>query len=182
MKDGMGEIDIRSKIRNIPDFPKKGVLYRDITTLLQDPKAFRHVIKKMLDHYRGRKIDKIVAAESRGFIIGSVIAHEMRKPFVLLRKPGKLPWKKVSHKYETEYSRDSLEMHEDAIEEGDNVLLLDDLLATGGTMEASARMIENQGGKVAGIGFIIELSFLKGREKLREYDVFSLVDYNSGDE
>ncbi|MBN2042850.1 MAG: adenine phosphoribosyltransferase [Candidatus Aenigmarchaeota archaeon] len=175
-------MDIKSKIRRVPDFPKRGVVYRDITTLLQDPQAFRHVIKRMVDHYSDKGIDKIVAAESRGFIFGSVLAHELGKPFILLRKPGKLPWKTVRHEYTTEYSTDALEMHEDAIGKGDKILLLDDLLATGGTMEASVRMIEKQGGKVAGIGFIIELSFLNGRKRLEGYDVFSLVDYRSGDE
>ncbi|MEE9323644.1 MAG: adenine phosphoribosyltransferase [Candidatus Aenigmarchaeota archaeon] len=173
------KIDLRSKIRTVPHFPKEGVMFKDITTLLQDSDCFRYVIKEMLDHFKGEKIDKVVSAESRGFIFGSVMAHELHAGFVPLRKPGKLPWKKIKEEFKTEYSKDAFEVHKDSIEKGENVLLVDDLLATGGTMEAAVKLIERLGGNIIGIAILIELGFLKGREKLKKYNLFTLVNYES---
>ena len=174
-----GEImDIKSKIRTIPHFPKQGVMFKDITPLLQDPKAFRYVISQFLDYYQDKKIDIVASAESRGFIFGSVLAHEMNASFVPLRKPGKLPHKTIRQDFETEYSTDGFEIHEDAIEQGNRVLIVDDLLATGGTGKAACDLVENLGGSVVGLAFLIELSFLKGRKKLKGYDILSLVNYD----
>jgi len=172
---------IKSKIRNIPDFPKKGIMFKDITTLLKDAKALRFVIEEFMDYYDEKNIhfDKIVSAESRGFIFGAILAHELRCGFVPIRKPGKLPGKTVSHEYELEYGQDKLEIHEDALDFGDSVLIVDDLLATGGTSVAAIKLCEKLGAKVKGIAFLVELGYLHGREKLKGYDVFSLVDYDS---
>jgi len=172
-------MDLKSRIRTVPDFPKKGVVFRDITPLLSDAAAFRHVISHFADYCKGRKIDIIASAESRGFIFGSALAYELGVAFVPLRKPGKLPYKKIRQEFQTEYSTDAFEIHEDAIKKGEKVLIVDDLLATGGTAKAAASLVEKLGGKVVGLAFVIELSFLKGREKLKGYDVFSLVDYDS---
>jgi adenine phosphoribosyltransferase len=171
------KINLRSKIRTVPHFPKKGVMFKDITTLLQDSDCFRYAIKEMLEHFRGKKIDKVVSAESRGFIFGSVMAHELGAGFVPMRKPGKLPWKKIREEFKTEYSKDAFEVHEDSIKKGENVLLVDDLLATGGTMEAAIKLIERLGGNIVGIAILIELGFLKGRERIKKYDLFTLVNY-----
>lgn len=171
------KIDLKSKIRDIPHFPKHGVIFRDITTLLNDSRCFRYAVKEMIENFKDRKIDKVVSAESRGFIFGSVIAHELHVGFVPLRKPGKLPYKTIKQEYDTEYSKDAFEIHKDAIKKGENVLLVDDLLATGGTMEAAVKLIERLGGNIVGIAMLIELGFLKGREKLGKYDLFTLVNY-----
>ncbi len=171
------KIDLKSRIRTVPHFPKDGVMFKDITTLLQDSDCFRYTIKEMLKHFKGKKIDKVVSAESRGFIFGSVMAHELNAGFVPLRKPGKLPWKKIREEFKTEYSKDAFEVHEDSIEKGENVLLVDDLLATGGTMEAAIKLIERLGGNIVGIAILIELGFLKGRKRLKKYDLFSLIIY-----
>lgn len=170
-------IDVKSKIRTVPDFPKKGVMFKDITTLLQDADSFKYVINEMLKMVKGKRIDKVVSAESRGFIFGSVLAHELGAGFVPLRKPGKLPWKKLREDFDTEYSKDAFEIHEDAIAKGENVVLVDDLLATGGTMEAAAKLVERLGGSIVAIVALIELGFLGGREKLKDYDVFTIVNY-----
>ena len=171
-------IDIKEKIRTIPHFPKQGIMFKDITTLLEDPHAFRHVVRQMLNYFDGRGVTKIASAESRGFIFGAVLAHEMHAGFVPLRKPGKLPHKTIKQEFQTEYSTDAFEMHEDAIEKGDKVLIVDDLLATGGTVEAAVKLVEQVGGTVEGIAFLIELSFLKGREKIKNYDILSLINYD----
>lgn len=173
------KIDLKSKIRSIPHFPKHGVLFRDITTLLNDSRCFRYAVNGMIEHFRDERIDKVVSAESRGFIFGSVIAHELNAGFVPLRKPGKLPHETVREEYDTEYSKDALEMHRDAIKKGENVLVVDDLLATGGTTEAAVRLVEKLGGNVVGIAILIELGFLKGRERLKDYEIFTLVDYET---
>ncbi len=172
-------MDIKRIIRTVPDFPKKGIMFRDITPLLADAAAFRHVIQQFISRYKGKGIAVVASAESRGFIFGSVLAYELGVAFVPLRKPGKLPYKKLRQEFETEYSTDAFEIHEDAIRKGDRVLIVDDLLATGGTAKAAADLIERLGGKVAGIVFLIELSFLGGRKALKGYDVFSLVDYDT---
>jgi len=171
-------MDLRNKIRTIPHFPKKGVMFKDITTLLRDAHAFRHAIREMLHYFDGKGINVVASAESRGFIFGAVLAHELHAGFVPLRKPGKLPYKTLKQEYETEYSTDAFEIHEDAIEKGDKVLIVDDLLATGGTVKAALDLVEKLGGSVVGLAFLIELSFLNGRKKLKDYDIFSLIDYD----
>jgi len=172
-------MDLKEKIMNVPDFPKKGIVFRDITTLLQDPHALRHSVGLMAEHYRETKIDKVVATESRGFIFGAILAHQLETGFVPLRKPGKLPRKTIRQEFETEYSTDAFEVHEDAIEKGDDCLVVDDLIATGGTTKASCELVEKLGGNVAGVAALIEFTFLDAQEKLKGYDVFSLVQYDS---
>jgi adenine phosphoribosyltransferase len=164
-------------IRDIPDFPKPGIMFKDITPLLSNPAAFGSAVKQLAAHYRGRPIDAIAAAEARGFLFAAPLALEMQLPLVPLRKPGKLPHKTVSAKYDLEYGSAELQMHEDGISPGQRVLLLDDVLATGGTMRAGCTLIEQVGGVVAGCAFLLELGFLGGRERLAGYDVFSLVTY-----
>lgn len=171
-------MDLKNKIRNVSHFPKKGVIFRDITPLLQDPEAFRHVISEFLEYYKGKDIEVIASAESRGFIFGSVLAHEMNASFVPLRKPGKLPYKTLRQDFETEYSKDGFEIHQDAIEKGNRVLIVDDLLATGGTSKAAIDLIEQLGGSVVSLAFLIELGFLNGRNKLKGYDILSLIEYD----
>lgn len=171
-------MELKDKIRTIPHFPKQGVMFKDISTLLQDPKAFRFAIRRMLDYCEGRNINVIASAESRGFIFGAVLAHELHVPFVMLRKPGKLPHKTIRQDFQTEYSTDAFEIHEDAVKNGDKVLIVDDLLATGGTCEAAAKLVEKLGGKVTGFSFLIELAFLNGRERLKNYDVHSIIVYD----
>ena len=172
-------MDLKQIIRTVPDFPKKGIMFRDITPVLADAAAFRYVIQQFLSYCKGKSINVVASAESRGFIFGSVLAYELGVPFVPLRKPGKLPYKKIRQEFQTEYSTDAFEIHEDAIKKGDRVLIVDDLIATGGTAKAAAGLIEKLGGEVAGMAFLIELSFLHGRKKLEGYDVFSIVDYGS---
>ena len=172
-------MNLKDLVRNIPDYPKKGIMFRDIMPMLGDAQALRYVVDAMFVHYFGQKIDKVVSAEARGFIFGPAIAYHLGAGFVAVRKPGKLPHKTKSFTYELEYGTDTLAIHEDAIKPGENVLLVDDLLATGGTMAASASLCESLGAKVVGAGFVIELSFLPGREKLKKYDVFSLIKYDS---
>ncbi|MBL7100688.1 MAG: adenine phosphoribosyltransferase [Nanoarchaeota archaeon] len=172
-------MDLKLKIRDIPDFPQKGIMFRDITTLLKDPEAFKHVIQKFKEYYQDKNIDVIVGPESRGFIFGAVLAHELGVSFVPIRKPGKLPYEVEHEEYMKEYGPDKIEIHKDAIEKGQRVLIVDDLLATGGTSIAAVKLIEKLGGEVAGLAFLIELSFLKAKEKLKDYDTYSLIDYDS---
>jgi adenine phosphoribosyltransferase len=168
-------MDLKSKIRRIPEF--KGVVFWDITTLLKDKDAFRECIKKLADHFRGKHIDTVVSSEARGFIIGGTLAYELGTGFVPIRKKGKLPSKAVSLTYQKEYEADTIEIHEDAIQPGEKILLIDDLLATGGTIKANAELVEKLGGKIVGIGFLIELEYLHGREALgKKYDVFSIIN------
>ncbi|PIN99077.1 MAG: adenine phosphoribosyltransferase [Candidatus Diapherotrites archaeon CG10_big_fil_rev_8_21_14_0_10_31_34] len=171
--------DLKEKIRNIPDFPKKGIMFRDITTLLQDPKATKKAIQGMIKPFENEKIDVVIGTEARGFIFGAIIAFELGVSFVPVRKPGKLPFETEKASYEKEYGEDELEMHLDAIKKGDKVLVCDDLLATAGTAKAVKELVEKLGGEIIGFCFLIELSFLQGREKLKPYKVFSLIDYNS---
>ena len=168
---------VTQTIRDIPDFPKPGIMFKDITPLLSNPAAFGSAVKQLAAQYRGRPIDAIAAAEARGFLFAAPLALEMQLPLVPLRKPGKLPHKTVSAKYDLEYGSAELQMHEDGISPGQRVLLLDDVLATGGTMRAGCTLIEQVGGVVAGCAFLLELGFLGGRERLAGYDVFSLVTY-----
>ncbi len=172
-------MDIKSLIRAVPDFPKKGIMFRDITPVLSDAAAFRYIIQQFLNYCKGKRVGVVASAESRGFIFGSVLAYELGVSFVPLRKPGKLPYKKIRREFQTEYSTDAFEIHEDAIKEGDSVLIVDDLIATGGTAKAAAGLVETLGGQVVGFAFLIELSFLHGREKLEGYEVFSIVKYDS---
>lgn len=169
--------DIKSKIRTIPDWPKKGVMFRDITTLLKDEKGFAETCQKLVEHYKDKDIDIIVGIESRGFIFGAALAALLKKGFVPFRKKGKLPAETVCQDYQLEYGTDRIEVHKDAIRKGDRVLLVDDLLATGGTMEAACRLVEKCGGKVVGCAFVVELPDLCGRSKLEKYDVFKLVEF-----
>lgn len=170
-------MDLKTHIRNIKDFPKQGIMFRDITTLLKNPEAFNYTLELLIGFTNNLNINKVVGIESRGFIFGSILAHKLNCGFIPVRKPGKLPAEKVSILYSLEYGEDKLEMHKDAIQPGDKVLVHDDLLATGGTMNAVCQLIEKLGGEVVQISFIIELSFLKGRDKLKSYDVRSIVNY-----
>ncbi len=171
--------NFKNVIRSVPDFPKKGIVFRDITTVLKSPEAFTAAIDELCAHFTGKDIDIIVGPESRGFIFGAAMAYKMGKSFVPVRKPGKLPAETVSETYELEYGTDPIEIHKDAVNPGDKVLMIDDLLATGGTMDAACKLVEKLGGEVVGIGFLIELSFLSGRKSLQKYHVHSLVDYES---
>jgi adenine phosphoribosyltransferase len=173
-------MDLKSRIRRIPEF--KGVVFWDITTLLRDREAFGEAVKQMADHYRGKDIDVIVSSEARGFILGGALAYELGAGFVPIRKKGKLPSKAVSLTYKKEYELDTIEIHQDAIDPGQKVLIIDDLLATGGTVKANADLVEKLGGKIVGMGFLIELEYLHGREALGDkYEVFSLVKYKTSD-
>jgi adenine phosphoribosyltransferase len=169
--------DLKSYIREVPDFPKPGILFYDITTLLQHPLALRKTVDRFVWLFAERRIDKVVGIESRGFMFGPIVAYDLLAGFVPVRKPGKLPYRKVRESYSLEYGSDALEMHEDAVTRGERVLIVDDLIATGGTARATARLVESQGGVVAGFGFIIELSFLPGRAALDGYEVASLIQY-----
>jgi len=169
--------ELKKIIRDVPDFPKKGIIFKDITTLLAQGPMFKKAIDAIMAHYKGKKIDKIVAVESRGFIIGGALAYNMGVGFVPVRKKGKLPYKTVEVTYELEYGTDTLQIHEDAVKAGENVLVIDDLLATGGTAKATATLVEKIGGKVVGIAFLIDLTFLEGIKKLKGYEVFSLIQY-----
>jgi adenine phosphoribosyltransferase len=171
--------DLRNFIRDVPDFPKKGIIFKDITTLLIDPAALKQTIEHLYDLVKAKKFDKVVGIESRGFIFGSMLAERLNAGFVPLRKPGKLPAATEREVYELEYGQDSIEIHKDAISKGDRVLIHDDLLATGGTAKAAANLIEKLGGKVVSFLFLVELSFLKGRDKLSDYEIKSLIDYSS---
>src|SRR3990172_674768 len=169
---------LKSNIRNIKDFPTEGVLFKDITTLLKGPPAFSYVVDQLAKKYQQARVDVVVAVESRGFIFGGALAHQLGAGFVPVRKLGKLPGKTIEVEYELEYGRDALAIHEDAIQPGQRVLAVDDLLATGGTMAATLRLIEQLGAHVVGVAFLIELAFLKGREKLQPYPLHSLITYD----
>lgn len=170
-------MDLKTKIRTIPHFPKQGIMFKDITTLLKEPEAFRYAVQKFKEYYKDKKIDLVVGPESRGFIFGSILAHELGVGFAPIRKPGKLPAEVEREEYELEYGKDAIEIHKDAIKKGTNVLIVDDLLATGGTAGAAIRLIERLEGKVIGLAFLIELSYLNPRKKFNGYDVFSLINY-----
>ena len=172
------QLDLKSKVRRIPEF--KGVVFWDITPLLKDKLCFRECIKLLAEHYRDKAIDVIVSNEARGFIVGAALAYELGVGFVPVRKKGKLPYKCVDLTYKKEYECDTIEMHEDAISCGQKVLLIDDLLATGGTVKANIELVEKLGGKVVGIGFLIELGYLNGRKAIGgKYDVYSLINFNT---
>jgi len=170
--------ELKKYIRSIKDFPKDGIMFRDITTLLMEPEAFNKALNELILFTKKVKIDKVVGIESRGFIFGSLLAQKLDVGFILARKPGKLPAETVSATYQLEYGEDRIEMHKDAINPGDKVLLHDDLLATGGTAEAVTNLIEKLGGEVVQISFLVELSFLNGKDKLAGYDIKSLIVYD----
>jgi adenine phosphoribosyltransferase len=170
-------MDYKKLIRDVPDFPKPGILFKDLTTLWKDGKAFGAAMKDMARGWKGKRIDKVVGVESRGFIIGAALSLILGCGFVPVRKKGKLPAETISETYELEYGTDTLFMHKDAVGPGETVLIADDLIATGGTCAAACRMVEKQGAKVAGFAFLTELSFLKGREKIKGYEVRSLIQY-----
>jgi adenine phosphoribosyltransferase len=174
----MDVAELRGKIRDIKNFPTEGILFKDITTLLKDGPAWRFAVDALASQYQSERVDVVVGVESRGFIFGGAIAHQLRAGFVPVRKLGKLPGKTISVEYELEYGRDALAMHEDAIQPGQRVLAVDDLLATDGTMAATLRLIEQLGGKVVGVAFMIELALLHGRDKLKNYPVHSLIGYD----
>ena len=170
-------MDLKDKIRAIPDFPQKGILFRDITTLLKDGRAFAAAAEQFAERYRNEAFDIVAGIESRGFIVGSVLAYQLKKGFVPIRKPGKLPAPTFSAEYTLEYGTDRIEMHVDAVAPGDRVVLIDDLLATGGTMKAACELVEQAGGQVAECCFLIELAALNGRARLEGYQTFSLLVY-----
>lgn len=172
-------MELKKLIRDVPNFPKSGIIFKDITTLLKDPTGLRTAADNLYNLVKYKGITKVAGIESRGFILGSVLAEKFNVGFIPIRKPGKLPSEKIAASYSLEYGTDSIEIHKDAIAPGDKVLLHDDLLATGGTMEAAVKLIEQLGGEVVQISFIIELDFLNGREKLKKYDVQSLIHYDA---
>jgi adenine phosphoribosyltransferase len=171
------ESDLKTRLREIPNWPKKGVNFIDITTLLKDPEAFRFVIDALTAHFSKKRIDLVVGIEARGFAIGAPVAYQLGVGFVPARKKGKLPFKKLTVEYSLEYGTEFIEMHRDGIRKGQRVAIIDDLLATGGTAEATARLVEKMGGRIAGLAFIVELDFLNGRKKLQKYNLLSLVHY-----
>ncbi len=164
-------------IRDIPDFPKKGIIFKDITPLLKDPQGFMSAVDQISDYFKDKEIDMVVGAEARGFIFGPPVAFKLNAGFVPIRKPGKLPYDTEEISYELEYGTDTLQIHKDAISKGQNVLMIDDLLATGGTMSACCKLVESLGGNVAGCAYLIELCFLNGKELLNKYDCFSVIKY-----
>jgi adenine phosphoribosyltransferase len=171
-------VDLAAKIRDIPDFPKRGIVFKDIMPLLADPEALHETVERLAEFAEPRKPDVVLGAEARGFILGAALAYRLGCGFVAARKPGKLPWRTISAKYALEYGFDALELHADAIANGARVLVHDDLLATGGTARAKIDLVEQLGGTVVGLAFVIELEFLSGREKLAGYDVCSLIQYS----
>jgi adenine phosphoribosyltransferase len=175
----MTEQDLKKLIREIPDFPKPGILFYDITTLLKDAGGLRAVIDRTVEHFGGQKVDCVIGIEARGFIFAPSLAYHLGAGFVPVRKPKKLPSQVESYSYDLEYGKDTLEIHRDAVGEGHNVIIADDLLATGGTAEAVVKLVQKLGGNVVGLSFVIELEFLKGRHKLTGHDVFSLLKYQS---
>lgn len=170
-------MDLKKYVADIPDFPEPGILFRDVTPLLADKDAYRETVKRIAEFAKDKNVDVIAGPEARGFLFGCPVALELDAGFVPVRKPGKLPRETVSKKYDLEYGSNEIHMHKDSIKPGQNVLIVDDLLATGGTVDATVALIEQMGGNVVGIAFVIELEFLKGRELLKDYDVYSVLTY-----
>jgi adenine phosphoribosyltransferase len=170
-------VDLKKFIRDVPDFPKKGIVFKDITPLLKSPKAFQYLMDLWIQRYKEYSLTAIVAMESRGFIFGSALASHLGVSFIPVRKPGKLPWKTIQETYDLEYGKDTLEIHADSIAPGDKILVVDDVLATGGTAAATIKLIERSGGHVVEVCFLIDLSFLNGRQKLKSTPVFSIIQY-----
>ena len=173
----MNSTQLKSLIREIPDFPKKGILFYDITTLLKDKLGYATLIDQLSEHYVGKDIDLVLGMEARGFIFAPALAYRLNAGFVPVRKPGKLPAETAKVSYDLEYGSNTLEIHKDAIQKGQRVIIIDDLLATGGTAEATVKLAKSLGAEVAGLGFVVELDFLKGRDKLKGLDVFSILNY-----
>jgi len=171
-------MDLKEKIRVIEDFPIKGISFKDITTLLQDKEAFKYAIDSMAEHFRDKDIDLVIGPEARGFILGAPLAYAIGAGFVPVRKKGKLPYDTMSMSYELEYGSDDLEIHADAIKKGQKVVIIDDLLATGGTINSVIKLVEAAGGVISGLGFLIELTELKGRDRISDYEVVSLLKYD----
>ena len=169
--------DLKSLIREVPDFPKPGILFYDITTLLKDRKGFARLIDSLTEYYIGKDIDVVLGIEARGFIFGPALAYRLNAGFVPVRKPKKLPAEVLQWKYELEYGHDTLEVHKDSIQPGQRIVICDDLLATGGTARAAAEMVKSLGGTICGLSFVVELDGLNGRDKLKDYDVYSLLHY-----
>src|SRR6266571_4941931 len=169
---------LKNLIREVPDFPKPGILFYDITTLLKDRRGLALLIDALAEHYIDKKVDLVLGMEARGFIFGPALAYRLNAGFIPVRKPGKLPAATEKYDYALEYGTNTLEIHKDAIEKGQRVIIVDDLLATGGTAEATTKLAASLGAEVVGLGFVVELDFLKGREKLQQYDVFSLLHYD----
>lgn len=176
-KDSIDTAKLRELIRDVPDYPKKGIVFKDITTLIKKGDAFDQVVNIFLEKCKDKKVDLVAAVESRGFIFGGVLANRLNVGFIPVRKFGKLPADTVEQKYDLEYGTDTLEIHKDAIDSGERVLIVDDLLATGGTLAATCKLVEKLGGEVAGILVMIELGFLNGRDKVKDYDLFTLLTY-----
>jgi len=172
-------MELKKLIRDVPNFPIEGIVFKDITTLLKDPKGYSETLDILYNLAKNKGITKVIGIESRGFIFGGALAEKLNVGFVPIRKPGKLPAETVSESYELEYGTDKIEIHKDALELGDKVLLHDDLLATGGTMEAACKLVEKLGAEIVQISFLIDLTFLNGKEKLKGYDVHSLIEYDS---
>ncbi len=170
-------MNLNEKIRTVPNWPINGVMFRDITTLLQDPDAFRAACDRFYDRYKDMSIQKVVGIDARGFIFGAVLAYQLKVGFVPVRKKGKLPARTISQSYSLEYGKDVLEMHADAIEKGERVLIVDDLIATGGTICATIKLVEDLGGEVVECAFVVELPDLKGREKIKGYKIFTLTEF-----
>ena len=177
-KTSMNCEPLKKLIREIPDFPKKGILFYDITTLLKDKLGFATLIDALAEYYLPQKVDLILGMEARGFIFGPALAYRLNAGFVPVRKPGKLPAETARVEYQLEYGSNVLEVHKDAVQKGQRVIIVDDLLATGGTAEATTKLATSLGAEIAGLGFVVELDFLKGRDKLRQYDVYSLLHYD----
>ena len=170
-------MDLKQHIRNVPDFPQPGILFYDITTLLRDPAGFQATVEQLTTPYRGRGVDAVVGIESRGFILGAAVARELKAGFIPVRKPGKLPAQTIKESYNLEYGKDALEVHVDAIEKGQRILIVDDVLATGGTAAATVQLVRKLGGDLQGLAFLIELRFLNGKSKLPDEQVFSVLQY-----
>lgn len=171
-------MDLNALLRTVPDFPKQGIMFKDITTILKDPSALKYCIDTMADQYRDKGITKVIGIESRGFIIGAALAYQLGAGFIPIRKPGKLPSETLRQEYQLEYGTDIIEIHKDAVIHGEKVLLHDDVLATGGTMNAACSLVNRLGAEIVGLSFIIELAFLQPRKKLPAVNIFSLLQYN----
>ncbi len=170
-------MDLKRYIRDIPDFPRPGILFKDITPLLQSPEAFKEVIDRIACYFEGKHVDAVLAIEARGFLFGAALAYRLGKPLVPVRKQGKLPFETYAATYSLEYGNDTVEMHKDGVVAGHRVAIVDDLLATGGTMAAACRLVEESGGQVEGLALVIELTELDGRKLLQGYDIFTLIEY-----
>jgi len=170
-------MNVKDSIRSIPDWPIKGVIFRDLTTLMQNPEAYRNACDVFYNRYKNMHIDKIVGIDARGFVFGAVLAYQLKAGFVPVRKKGKLPYKTVSEQYTLEYGKDTVEMHEDAITAGEKVVIIDDLIATGGTIEAAVKLVKKLGGDILECAFIVELPGLKGREKIKDQKIFTICEF-----